>query len=167
MLRNVVIALFAALLLQASALDTPGNGIGGVNVGIRKKPGKDLLANATTNAEGNFTFTGLATGSYTLTVTMTPAQQQASNPNAKSFYESRSNTARSVGGMYLFAFTGWPYEASLQTSGITTGTGTIAMVGSNVVITIDVDVNPVRGSTATISGVLKKSGGTNPLQPVN
>lgn len=68
----------------------PGDGIGGVDVGIRKRPGGQTAATTRTDAQGHFTFANLAAGSYDLVVTR-PAQP---SPTAKSFFESRSNTAK-------------------------------------------------------------------------
>ena len=68
----------------------PGEGIGSVEVGIRKRPGGQIAATTRTDAQGNFTFTNLPAGTYDISITR-PAQP---DPTAKSFFESRSNTAR-------------------------------------------------------------------------
>lgn len=157
MFRNVVITLFAVLLLQGSVWGAPGDGIGGVNVGIRKKPGRGYLSSAQTDASGNFTFADLAAGSYTLIFTIAKAQQVV-DPTGKSFYESRSNTANRVGVAFVFEWTSWPYTISVSTSGVTSRMGTISMSGSNVIVTIDFDVAPVGGNNVTITGTARKAG---------
>jgi hypothetical protein len=68
----------------------PGEGIGSVEVGIRKRPRGEIAATTRSDARGNFTFAGLPAGTYD--VALTPPAQPASM--AKSFFESRSNTVR-------------------------------------------------------------------------
>lgn len=83
-LGSITVA-FSTLLLIAAA--RAGDGIGGVDVGIRKKPGMQQIASQRTAKDGSFAFTNLSAGSYVLTVNV----PNASNPAAKSYFESRSN----------------------------------------------------------------------------
>ncbi len=68
----------------------PGEGVGSVEVGIRKRPRGEIAATTRSDARGNFAFAGLPPGTYD--VALTPPAQSA--PTAKSFFESRSNTVR-------------------------------------------------------------------------
>ena len=77
-------------LCVSSVYAAPGDGIGGVEVGMRKKPGEQKPATTRTDAQGHFTFANLAAGDYGVSL-LAPVQ---GNPMAKSFFESRSNTVR-------------------------------------------------------------------------
>lgn len=84
MKKSIVVAL-CALFVSSTLL--AGEGIGGVDVGFRKKPATRVTARQTTAKDGSFTFKNLSAGSYVISISM-PA---TTNPNAKSFFESRSN----------------------------------------------------------------------------
>lgn len=80
------IAVALCTLFVAGSL-LAGEGIGGVEVGIRKKPGTRATERQTTAKDGSFTFKNLSVGSYVISISAPPS----TNPNAKSFFESRSN----------------------------------------------------------------------------
>jgi hypothetical protein len=84
MKKSIVVAL-CALFVSSSLL--AGEGIGGVEVGIRKKTVTRVTERQTTAKDGTFSFKNLGAGSYVISISM-PA---STNPNAKSFFESRSN----------------------------------------------------------------------------
>lgn len=110
-----MVAVLAVLSAHTSA-QQPGDGVDGVNTGIRKKPHGEQVASATTDERGNFRFDNLREGEYG--ITFTPPKRTASNFHqpqgnpasmlvltaydgkparmvlAKNYYESRSNTAR-------------------------------------------------------------------------
>ena len=58
-----VVAVLAVLSAHTSA-DQGGDGVGGVDSGIRKHPGGQLVASATTDDRGNFRFENLLAGEY-------------------------------------------------------------------------------------------------------
>ena len=82
-------AAVPATPLPSTAGLRPGEGIGSVEVGIRKRPRGEIAATARTDAQGNFTIAGLPAGTYDLTLIL-PAQSDAT----RKFWESRSNTVR-------------------------------------------------------------------------
>lgn len=89
---SVMVALSAFALLAPQATMRAGEGIGGVEVGIRKKPGMQLVATQRTAGDGSFAFKNLPAGSYVITIEM----PGAGNPAARSYFESRSNTVRHI-----------------------------------------------------------------------
>jgi hypothetical protein len=89
--RLLAVAGVLVAMLPLCVVAEPGQGIGGVEVGMRKKPGGQLVANTRTDQQGNFTFANLAAGDYAI---MYGVPAVPANPTAKSFFESRSNTAR-------------------------------------------------------------------------
>ena len=62
-------------------------GIGGVEVGIRKKPIPQIVARTKTDKSGKFRFDNLGAGTYAVVV----YTSVLTNPMYKSFFESRSN----------------------------------------------------------------------------
>lgn len=109
------LAMLTALSTNITAQQA-GDGVGGVNTGVRKKPGGQHVGNAVTDDRGNFRFEHLPAGEYAITFTPPKRtanyfQQPHGNPAAmlvmtsydgkparmvlaKNYYESRSNTAR-------------------------------------------------------------------------
>ena len=110
-----MVAVLATLTAHTSA-QQGGDGVGSINMGVRKKPHRELVANAITDDRGNFRFDHVREGEFA--ITFTPPKRTAanfhepqSNPAAmlvltaydgkparmvlaKNYYESRSNTAR-------------------------------------------------------------------------
>lgn len=90
-----LLAMLAIIVLSGPANEACAQtlmikGVTSVDVSIKKKPCCKLM-DYTTDSEGNFDLGNLKEGIYTLT--FSPAAPAAS-ANAKTFYESRSNTAR-------------------------------------------------------------------------
>ena len=109
-----MVAALAVLSAHTSA-QQQGEGVGGMNMGERKKPGGQLVGTTISDEQGHFRFPHVDEGEYG--ITFTPPKRVAnnfhepqSNPAtmlvltaydgkparmvlAKSYYESRSNTA--------------------------------------------------------------------------
>lgn len=156
-----VVALLT--LLPTPLLAAPGDGIGGVEVGIRKKPGGHPAGSARTDASGAFAIGGLEPGSYTLVVSIAGGHRDVTPDNAKSYFESRSNTVRQ-GAELVLQFQGWPYALAIAPAGVTAGAGTIAEVtpsararaaqGDFAGVRIELDVD-VAGPEKTLSGIVR------------
>lgn len=91
----LTLSFLAFIILSVSSMDGHAQtlmmkGVTSVDVSIKKKPGGQLMT-YTTDSEGNFSLGNLTAGTYTLT--FAPAQT-ALSANAKTYYESRSNTNR-------------------------------------------------------------------------
>jgi hypothetical protein len=88
-----------------SAFAMPGDPIPGLDVKLGKNPGGQSLQNTTTNANGEFEFTNLKAGDYTLTIEQkiliedeTPVTLGGNNTKAQDHNSSRSNKSSSVAG---------------------------------------------------------------------
>lgn len=163
-MKKVFCAGFVVLLLlPAALLAAPGEGIGGVDVGIRKRPGGQPAGSARTDASGAFAIGNLEAGSYTLVVSIPGGHRDPAPDNAKSYFESRSNTVRQ-GAELVLQFQGWPYALAIAPAGITTREGTIAEVtpsarsraaqGDFTGVRIELDVE-VTGPEKTLGGVVR------------
>lgn len=110
-----IVAALAVLSAHTSA-QQGGDGVGGVNMGERKKPGGQLVGTAISDEQGHFRFPHVGEGEYA--ITFTPPKRTVANFHepqgnpaamlvltaydgkparmvlAKNYYESRSNTAR-------------------------------------------------------------------------
>jgi hemolysin activation/secretion protein len=92
-----IVAALAVLSAHASA-QQPGDGVGGVDIGVRKKPGGQQVASASTDDRGNFTFANLREGEYG--ITFTPPKRAANN-----FHDPKGNAAAML---VLTAYDGKP-----------------------------------------------------------
>jgi len=163
-MKKALCAGFVVLLLLPAALvAAPGEGIGGVDVGIRKRPGGQPAGSARTDASGTFAIGNLEPGSYTLVVSIPGGHRDPAPDNAKSYFESRSNTVRQ-GAELVLQFQGWPYALAIAPAGVTAGAGTIAEItpsararaaqGDFTGVRIELDVD-VTGPEKTLSGVVR------------
>ncbi|MEA2163235.1 MAG: Carboxypeptidase regulatory-like domain [Thermoanaerobaculia bacterium] len=129
MKRNALMALLVALLVPAAGWPAPGDGVGGVEVGVRKKPGGGQIVRTTkTDARGAFSLDNLEPGSYTVIITIPGAPPSPPQANvSRGYFESRSNVARAMreGSNQVFRFTGWPYSVSVNGADVSGGNGTI------------------------------------------
>lgn len=129
-LSLLVIMLSGSTVLQgqvkrgsAPASEQP---VPGVDVTLKAAgaavPGASVLANARTDAKGQVTF-DVAPGSYILSVRQAAGPEweafSKSGSTAKSFYESRSNTAREPGGATCLTFQGWPFKYCVVAAEVT------------------------------------------------
>lgn len=173
MSRRIQIALVTALFLPVAGWAGPGQGIGSVEVGIKKKPGGQPAGNTVTDAKGAFSLGELGPGSYILVISIPGGRKSPPLDNAKSFFESRSNIAR-IGGELVLQFKGWPYSVSISGAGVNGGTGTIAEVSlpakartaqkpvPGVRIELDVEIAGT-GKTTLRGAVQASSGSTGPI----
>ncbi len=157
------------MLLPIAGRAESGQGIGSVEVGIRKKPGGQPAGSAMTDAKGAFSIGELGPGAYTLVVSIPGGHKNPVPENAKSFFESRSNTAR-VGGELVLQFKGWPYSVSIGGPGVSGGAGAIAEVslpstartvqGGVPGVRIELDFEVAGSGKTTLRGAVRSSSPT-------
>jgi len=100
-----VVAL-SFIALSSAVLANTGDPLPDVDVSLERKPGR-LIRQVKTDLQGNFSFGFVQEGDYVITIRpgASPAPRKvgadvnatAPGPTAKSFFESRSNTAKTGG----------------------------------------------------------------------
>lgn len=138
----------AAIVVQAESHKSiiafaPGPPIANVDVNLKTRHAPtSRVANATghTRANGEITFPGVKPGTYTIVLTI----QESLAPNAKSFFESRSNTVRlqkESGGRSWLGFDNWPYLYSVNAPKLVRTRDEIRRSGNRVQIEEDFEIS--------------------------
>lgn len=159
MFRKSVVVLLVGLSVYAVAWATKGDGISAVGVVLKKQPGGSSAGSSRTNATGNYTFSGVGPGTYSLLLDQPGVKLERAAPasNARLIAPAPINAtvAPAVGGVTEITFAGQPYELSVGGQGVTVSDGTIKQTSASLVVEVNISVTG-RGTT-TVSGVFAKT----------